>query len=270
MTPADLVVSSVMVGARSIAYRRAGSGPALVLLHGFTQDSRIWRPQLQGLSDELTVIAWDAPGAGGSDDPPEPFGIEDWATTLAGFLDTLGIVRAHLVGLSWGGLLAQELYRQTPALVRSLVLADSYAGWKGSLPDPIPDERLAACLRDSLLPPSEFVARYLPGMFSEAVAPEIRDELGAIMAEFHPAGFRMMATALARADTRDLLPTIRVPTLLIWGDEDVRSPLSVFRELADAIPGAQLSVLRGAGHVSNLERPEDFDAAVRAFCRSVG
>jgi pimeloyl-ACP methyl ester carboxylesterase len=269
MTPADVVFSSVLVGTRTVAYRRAGSGSALVLLHGFTQDSRIWRPQLEGMSDEFSVIAWDAPGAGGSDDPFEPFGIEDWASDLAGFLDALEIGRAHVVGLSWGGLLAQELYRRAPTVVRSLVLADTYAGWKGSLPDAVADERLAACLRESLLPPSEFVARYLPGMFSDAVTPEIGDELGAIMAEFHPAGFRMMASALAEADTRDLLPLIQAPTLLIWGDEDARSPLSVLRQFAGAIPGAQATVLRGAGHVSNLERPHEFDAAVRAFCRTV-
>lgn len=127
---------------------------------------------------------------------------------------------------------------------------------------------MAACLRDSHLPPTDFVARYLPGLFSASVAHDVRDELAVIMADFHPPGCRMMATELARADTRDLLPTIRVPTLLVWGDEDARSPLSVAHQFRAAVPAARLSIISGAGHVSKLERPAEFDAAVRAFGRS--
>jgi pimeloyl-ACP methyl ester carboxylesterase len=256
------------VGALSVAYERAGDGATLVLLHGFTHDSRVWRPQLEDLSNQFTVIAWDAPGAGQSADPPETFGIGDWAECLGGFLDAVGIQRAHIVGLSWGGLLAQEFYRRYSARVLSLVLADTYAGWKGSLPEPIPEERLAACLRDASLPPAEFVPRYLPGMFGDSPTEETREELARIMSDFHPRGFRLMATALARADTRDLLPTIQVPTLLVWGDADVRSPLTVAHQMHDAIAGARLAVIPGAGHVSNLEEPVQFDAHVRAFCLS--
>ena len=129
----------------SVAYERSGEGPALVLLHGFLFDSRAWRPQLEALSSDFTVIAWDAPGAGRSGDPPEPFGIADWANCLAGLLDVAGIRRAHVVGLSWGGLVAQEFYRCDSARVLSLVLADTYAGWRGSLGSAASDERLAAC-----------------------------------------------------------------------------------------------------------------------------
>jgi pimeloyl-ACP methyl ester carboxylesterase len=215
------------------------------------------------------VIAWDAPGAGQSPDPPEPFNIGDWADCLDGLLDAAGVERAHILGLSWGGLLAQEFYGRHPARVRSLVLVDTYAGWKGSLPEPIPTERLAACLRDASLPPGEFVPRYLPGMFGQSPTQEIRQELATIMSDFHPAGFRLMATALAHADTRELLPRIRVPTLLVWGDADTRSPMSVAHQLCEAIPGARLAVIAGAGHVSNLENPSKFDAEVRDFCSSV-
>jgi pimeloyl-ACP methyl ester carboxylesterase len=94
------------VNGLSVAYQRAGSGPALVLLHGFSLDSRSWRPQIEALSDQFTVIAWDAPGAGQSQDPPSTFAIGDWADALAGVLDAAGVQRAHVAGLSWGGLLA--------------------------------------------------------------------------------------------------------------------------------------------------------------------
>ena len=256
----------VEVHGHAVAYERIGNGPVLVLLHGFTQDSRVWRPQLESLSDQFTLIAWDAPGAGQSPDPPEGFGISDWAHSLAGLLDACGVQQAHILGLSWGGLLAQEFSRRYAERAQSLILADTYAGWKGSLPEPMPQERLAACLQDAALPPSDFVRKYLPGMFSERPPHEIQEHLARIMADFHPVGFQLMATALAQADTRDLLPHIRVPTLLVWGDADKRSPMSVAYQMRDALPTARLAVISGAGHLSNLEAPTQFNAEVRAFC----
>lgn len=249
----------------SVAYQRTGRGPAVVLLHGFTQDSRVWTPQLADLSDRFTVIAWDAPGAGQSSDPLEPFTIGDWSETLAGLLDAEAISQAHVVGLSWGGLLAQELYGRYPSRISSLVLADTYAGWAGSLSEAVARERLQACIRDSTRPAAEIVARYLPGMFSDHPPKEVRDRLAAIMTDTHPLGFRLMATALAEGDTRDLLPRIDVPTLLIWGDADTRSPLTVAHQLEQAIPGARLAVLPGVGHVSNLEAADAFTAILRGF-----
>ena len=262
--PADMVRQAIVNG-RPIAYRRAGAGDALVLLHGFIVDSRSWRPQLEALSDTFTVIAWDAPGTGRTADPDVLSEFADWADTLAGLLDSLDLRKAHIVGLSWGGILAQELYRRHRTRVSSLVLADTYAGWKGSLPEPVVEARLAACLRDAALPADEFVARYLPSMFSPSAPAEIRAEMARIMADFHPGGFRLMAGALARADTRDLLPTIEVPTLLVWGEADARSPMGIAYQLRDAIPGSELVVIGDAGHVSNLEQSARFNEAVRAF-----
>lgn len=103
-----------------VAYERAGDGPPVVLLHGFVGDGGgTWRHQLDALSDEFTVIAWDAPGAGRSSDPPESFRMPDYADCLAGFVDALGLRRAHLVGLSFGGSLALEVLRRHPALPMS-------------------------------------------------------------------------------------------------------------------------------------------------------
>jgi pimeloyl-ACP methyl ester carboxylesterase len=252
----------------SIAYERTGSGPVLVLLHGFACDSRAWRPQLEGLAADFTVLAWDAPGAGLSDDPPDSFETADWADCLAGLLDELDVPRAHVVGLSWGAILAQEFYARHPARVGSLVLAGGYAGWYGSLPRPAAEERLATCLAFAERPADELVSVLLPGMFGPTAPQEVRDELGRILSEFHPVGFRGMSLSSA-CDTRDLLPTIRVPTLLVWGELDARSPIGVAHQLADAIPGARLVTIPGAGHVCNLEAPGDFNAAVRDFCRSV-
>jgi pimeloyl-ACP methyl ester carboxylesterase len=252
----------------SIAYERTGRGPVLVLLHGFLNDSRAWRPQLEGLSTHFTLIAWDAPGAGQSSDPPETFTMGDWADCLAGLLDAAGVESAHILGLSWGGMLAQEFYRRRRRRVRSLVLADTYAGWGASLSEEVSEERLATCLRDSSLPAGEVVAKYLPGMHSESATEEVREGLARILSAFHPVGFRLMGLSSAASDTRDLLPEIRVPTLLVWGEADARSPMSVAHQFHDAIPRARLAVIPGAGHVSNFEAPARFNAEVRNFCLS--
>ncbi|HEY6556303.1 MAG TPA: alpha/beta fold hydrolase [Polyangiaceae bacterium] len=264
MTDAEL--SFAEVDGHSMAYRDVGQGEALVLLHGFLCDSRCWRRQLSGLSDHFRVLAWDAPGAGSSSDPPDTFTTRDYARCLARFLDALGIARAHVVGLSWGGILAQEFYRWYPERLRCLVLADTYAGWKGSLPEAIWQERLATCLRDSTGPSGTLVAKLLPGMFTDAVSPDVREELSVIISEFHPIGFRLMSTSSAETDTRDLLPSIDVPTLLLWGDDDRRSPMHIAEQLRAAIPGAELAIIPNAGHVSNMEQPDTFNAHLRRFC----
>jgi pimeloyl-ACP methyl ester carboxylesterase len=254
-----------------IAYERAGAGPALVLLHGgFGSNSRMWRRQLAELADEFTVVAWDAPGCGRSSDPPAGFGASDYADCLATFIDELGLGRPHVLGLSLGAMHALELYRCHPTVPRTLVLASAYAGWAGSLPAEVVEQRLERALREADLPPEQWVRGYLPGFFTERAPAELIEEVVAIMCQFHhPAGNRAMLHAFGRADLRDVLARIRVPTLLLYGDQDVRSPLPVAEDLHAQIPTSRLVVLAGVGHVSNMEAPERFNAEVRRFLREV-
>jgi pimeloyl-ACP methyl ester carboxylesterase len=261
-------VTYIEVDGHSVAYRRAGQGPPLVLLHGFLCDSRCWRQQLQMLADQFTVIAWDAPGAGLSSDPPDPFTISDWSHCLATFLNRIGIDQAHILGLSWGGLLAQEFYRLYPARILRLILADTNPGWKGSFPESVCQQRLARCERDSLLPPEELANQWVPEMFTESASQDLREELTAVISEFHPLGFRLMAKSLADTDMTDLLAQIQLPTLVIWGDDDRRCPVSIANTLRDAIPNAELALIANAGHISNMEQPDVFNAHVQHFCLS--
>ena len=218
-----------------------------------------------GLANRFLVVAWDAPGAGGSPDPAETFTITDWAHTLAGFLDSLAITRAHLIGLSWGGVLAQEFYRLHPMRVDHLVLADTYAGWKGSLPEDAVELRRARCYRDASRPAHEVVAEWVPGDFFFHATAELAAEMTAVVGDFHPVGFRLMARSLADTDTTAVLGTIRAPTLLLWGEGDQRSPLGVAEQMHAAIPTSELRVIPTAGHVSNMEKPEDFNRRVLEF-----
>jgi pimeloyl-ACP methyl ester carboxylesterase len=258
-------MGSVEVDGLRIAYERAGAGPPLVLLQGYVGDGpTTWRFQLDSLSDEFTVIAWDAPGAGGSSDPPESFGIAGYADALAGFIARLGLESPHVAGLSFGGIVALALAGRHPALPRSLVLASAYAGWSGSLPADAVTQRLQQAMALSELSPDEFVGTLLPTMFSAAPPPEVVEAFGTSMRAFHPTGFRAMARASAES-VRELLPRIQVPTLLVAGDQDVRAPLPVAEDLHAAIAGSSLVVLPGVGHACNIEAPEAFDRAVRGF-----
>jgi pimeloyl-ACP methyl ester carboxylesterase len=264
-------VDEIEVGGLRIAYERAGHGPPLVLVHGFVGDGRgTWGTQLEALSDEFTVVAWDGPGAGRSEDPPEWFRMPDFADCLAGFVAALGLRQPHIAGISFGGAMALELYRRHPAIPRTLVLAGAYAGWAGSLPPDVVTERLRFCLDAAALPSDEFLAAMLPSMFSPSADPERVAGFAATVREFHPAGFRTMALASAASDLRPMLGDVAVPTLVLTGDRDVRAPLGTAEVLHAAIPGSQLTVLEGVGHVSSVEAAERFNSEVRAFLHAVG
>ena len=260
-------MEAVRIDGLEVAYRRVGEGPPLVFVHGAAGDGRMWQPQLAALCDAFTVVAWDEPGAGGSSDAPAGFGLTDYARCLAALIDALALGRAHVAGLSWGGTLAMELYRLRPELIATLVLADSYAGWKGSLPEDEVRARVAGARRMLDAPPGQFDPT-LPGLFSGDPPSAFVALLEEVAAAVRPETLRTELGIMADTDQRDLLPRITVPTLLIWGALDARSPLGVARQLEHAIPETELVVIPGCGHVSNLEQPERFNAAVRAFCRA--
>ena len=240
-----------------------------MFVHGGVEDSRAWTPQLDALSDEFTVVAWDEPGAGGSDDVPDGFGLSDYADCLAGTIRALGVSPTSVVGLSWGTTVVLELYRRHPAVVRSLVLADGYAGWRGSLGAEEADARLAA-VHATLAEPDEGFDPTLPGLFAGAPPAACVPLLEAMTADARRGSMLTALTAMARADLTDVLSTIRVPTQLIWGALDARSPLSVAHEFERRIPAASLAVIPDCGHLSNLEAPGPFNELVRGFLRDHG
>jgi len=247
------------------AYRESGSGRPLVLISGILSDSRFWEPQLSGLADSFRVIAWDVPGTGGSDDPDEYVGVDGFVAMLRGFIAAVDAEPANLLGLSWGGILVLESYRRFPEAIGSLVLADTYAGWKGSLPSEEYATRRAAIFHDLDHRPPDYVPDHVQNVMHPEAPMRARKRLQDIISDARPAGYRAMARAIVDVDSSDVLGGIRVPTLLIWGEDDERSPLSVGETMQALIPEARLAVIRGAGHVSSLEQPEAFDAAVRAF-----
>lgn len=266
----DSRTEHIEIDGRRVASVRIGAGPTVVLLHGgFGLDHRSWRPQIDSLSGEFTIVAWDAPGTGGSADPPDDARLPEYADDLAHLLAAIEVERPHVVGISYGAALALELYRRHPAVPRSLVLAGAYAGWAGSLPPDVVRSRLERFLHDIDRAADEWIDDYLPGMMSANTPPAQLDEMRSLLRDIRPRPAAVMLRGIAEADLRDVLPRIAVPTLLLYGELDERSPVSVGDELHAAIPGSQLVVLDGVGHACNLEDPAGFDEAVRRFLRAV-
>ncbi len=258
---------SAEVNGRKIFYRESGAGPVtLVCLHGISSNSRSWQRQLEMLSGRYRVIAWDAPGYGQSDDPTEALPVMGWyAGQLAGLLDILKLSKAVIVGLSMGGVLAQEFYRCYPDRFLALILADTNTGG-GARPPAERQARLEGRLKalaELSLP--EMARQRAPALLSPDPAPGLVAEVETMIRELHPVGYRHMILALAAADTREVLPTVAVPTLVMGGEHDRITPRPEAEVLRTGIPGAAFEIIPGAGHLSNLEQPAAFNRAVTAF-----
>jgi 3-oxoadipate enol-lactonase len=248
-----------------IHYERRGSGPLLLLLHGIGSNSRSFRHQLAELSDRWTVVAWDAPGYGRSDDPIEPFSLSDLADRAVSLLDQLDVERAHVLGVSMGGVIAQLVFHRHAARVLSLILADTNAGG-GGLPEPERSARVQGRLEAlERSGPRAMAAARAPVLLRPDAPPDLLAEVTEIMAEVRPAGYRAAAIALGQTDVTPLLSGIDAPTLVIHGALDTVVLPETGRFLAENIPGAKFVLIPKAGHVANQEQPASFNAAVRRF-----
>src|SRR5215472_11693594 len=250
-----------------IAYQREGNGRPIVFLHGFFGDHRVWRRQRE-LADEYTFVAWDAPGCGGSSMPPDDFRMPDYTDLLADFIHHLDLGRPHLVGNSFGGTLALQLSSRHPEIAKSVVGIDTYAGWSGSFTPTVVADRLDASLADLELSPQDVAGKWIKGFVTPQAPEPMKDELRSFIADFKPDGMRTMIRSLAEADLREELKDVHLPTLLIWGAQDVRSSLAVANDLEERLEGSRLVVLEGAGHLAQVEAADRVNAELRAFFKS--
>jgi pimeloyl-ACP methyl ester carboxylesterase len=193
---------------------------------------------------------------------------EPVATIRPGDVIHSGLGQSHVGGLSWGGGLALEFYRRHPGVVRTLILASAYAGWEGSLPADVVEQRLQLMLRNSERPPDRWAPALVDTFFSKGAPPEIVREALSIVSDLHPGATRVAMQAFARADLRDVLPRIDVPTLVLCGEEDVRAPRHVWEALHSEISGSKLVLIPGVGHVIDIEAAERFNTEAKAFLRA--
>jgi 3-oxoadipate enol-lactonase len=243
-----------------LGIEESGKGPPVLFLHGVGSDKSAWRPQLDGLSDSFRCVAVDYPGYG--DSSPAPAGTDraGLARILLEAVQALGEARAHVVGLSMGGVMALEMARLAPQSILSLTLADSFAFH----PDGADiDDRFQKALRSKPMP--EFAASRAPALVAPACPPALVADIQAVLGSIPMQSVAWASPLVWRADARDVLKGLRIPTLVLVGAEDRITPPDLSLELAQGIPRARLGVIGGAGHLSNLEKPTEFNRLLREF-----
>jgi pimeloyl-ACP methyl ester carboxylesterase len=250
----------------SIGFDDVGKGPAVVLLHAFPLSRLMWQAQVEALQDAYRVVCPDLRGFGDTSGFKDTPSVETMADDVARLLDELKVDRAVVGGLSMGGYVALAFARRHAGRLRALVLADTRAE---------PDDEAGRANRDRLIAfattstgaaVAEQMLPKLVGARTAAEKPEVPDEVRSIASAQVAAGIVGALQALRdRPDARPGLAAIAVPTLVLVGRDDVLTPPAVAEALAGGIRGARLVGIDGAGHLSNLEQPARFNAAVRSF-----
>lgn len=267
-----MTVETILIGpAPRIAVDVAGPEGATVVLflHGVGGNRSNWRRQVEAVAGRYRAAAWDARGYGGSDDP-DAVAFTDFADDVVRVLDHLRAERAHIVGLSMGGRIALDLWRRYAERVATLTLADTSAGSRETAASEKIEAFLAA--RRQPLLEGKTTADIAPGVAATlagpGIAPEIMAELVASLSALRAGPYIATLEAVTRFTDFPDPASIAVPVLVIVGGEDRVAPPAVARAMAAAIPGARLVEIAGAGHLSNLEAPEAFSAALLEFLDS--
>lgn len=247
-------------------YDDVGNGIPLLMIHGFPLDRTLWRTQIEGLQSVARVIAPDLRGFGRSDDAPETMTMDNYAADLKTLLDSLNLQRIVLCGLSMGGYIALAFLAKYPGSVRGLILANTRA---------VPDSDQAREGRYAMVKQAfdegvrSIAEALLPKILTEATIAKrtslttfIRSMMAGQRAEGVAAALRGMAE---RPDRTPMLGAINIPTLIITGEADSIIPVSESQAMNEAIPGSKLVIIPETAHLSNVEAPEAFNAAVRDF-----
>jgi pimeloyl-ACP methyl ester carboxylesterase len=255
-----------------MAYDAEGTGPAVVLLHGFPFNRSMWREQTEALCDGYRVITPDLRGFGETrmTTSGQPATMKEMAEDVAALMDELGIERFALGGLSMGGYVAFAFYRHFPLRVRTLILADTR-------PSADTDEARQNRERQAQQALSEGMDGIADAMLPKLLAPatlverkEVVARLRSMMTKTDPRGAAAALRGMAeRPDQTYLLPQILAPTLIIVGSLDQITPVEDAKVMHREIRGSRLEVIEGAAHVSNLERPSEFNSALRTFLDSL-
>jgi pimeloyl-ACP methyl ester carboxylesterase len=251
-----------------IFYQTTGAGVPVVMMHAFPLNQTMFHQQRQALSGVVRLVTFDVPGVGES--MPAPVTIDDMADIAAALLDAEKIENAVVGGVSMGGYAALAFARRHPGRLRGLILANTRA--VADTAEAKEGRReMAAVAREKGA--AEIARRMLPKLLGETTQrerPAVVDRVRDIAESVAPETIARLLEALAnRADSTDLLPQIKAPTLVIAGEEDPIAPPEEASQWASRIPKARFVAISGAGHLPNLETPEAFDAALREFIEAL-
>jgi 3-oxoadipate enol-lactonase len=254
-------------GAR-IYWEESGAGDPLLLIMGLGYTSEMWHRTRPVLSARYRTIVFDNRGVGKSDVPPGPYSIAQMAADAAAVLDAAGVERAHVFGISMGGMIAQELALSHPERVRSLVLGCTACGGRGAVSA---DEKvLKVVMARATMTPEEGALAMVPYIYDSSTPRERIEEDLAIRRRTYPtaAGYLGQIQAIMAWASLDRLSDIHTPTLIIHGESDQLVPPENSRILAEHIPGARLVMLARASHIFPTDRPEESHREILAFLDS--
>jgi pimeloyl-ACP methyl ester carboxylesterase len=263
-------LQSVEVGGRVVTYRESGhqNETVLVLLHGVSSLAASWGPQFVSLpSHGIRVLAWDAPGYGGSDQlPQEAPAPSDYAAALLGWVDALGLKKFVLMGHSMGALPAAAFARlHGTTRLQKLILASPTPGY-AKADEELHRLRVDGRLRDmAALGPVGLAQQRAPQVMSPQAPKRALMLVRAVMQQMRPDGYAQAVRMLGRGDIIEEGRGIKVPTLVLCGSADTVTPEASCRAVAAAIPGARYQTIHGPGHVCYIEAPGPFDEAVLGF-----
>ncbi len=253
-------------------YKVTGNGTPLVLIHGHPFDHTMWYPQVVDFSDSYQVITPDLRGYGKSGMPLNAdTKFEDYATDILRLMDFLNIESFHLAGLSMGGQIIMEIFRQAPDRIKSLIFADTFAGLDTS---EVKQGRYDTATRLENKGMDAYADEVIFKMIKPSHVssmPDVAEHIIKMMKATLPIG---AATALrARAERinylTDVLPKINIPSLVIVGRDDEYTPVAKAEELQENLINCKLLIIEDAGHMPNLEHPDAFNKAVLDFLEAI-
>jgi 3-oxoadipate enol-lactonase len=238
----------------------------VILMHGIGGNRSNWHDQLVPFAKYFRAVSWDARGYGASDDYEGPLDFGDFACDLARVLDHFNAARAHLVGLSMGGMIAMDFYQRYPEQVATLTICDSLPGFNHLTPE---QRREFVRLRQEPLlagkEPKDIAPAVAETLIGKSARPGSFERLVASMSALHKESYLKTIAGTAAYQRSFELEKVSVPVHIVVGEEDRLTPPAMSRQMAERIPNARMTVIEGAGHLSNIEQPEKFNRVVLAF-----
>ena len=254
-------------GTPRLAIDHAGTGPLVLFLHGIGGNRSNWTEQVDACSRGFHAAAWDARGYGDSDDYQGPLEFGDFADDVLRVLDHFGERQAHIAGLSMGGRIAQDFYARFPDRVSTLALCDTMSDFTATL---TPEKRadFVRLRRKPLLAgkqPRDIADALVDSLIGPYASESVRRRLVGSISALRKDSYLKTIEASLTFDRSAEVDRIAVPTLLLYGEHDRLTPPEVGRDLNRRIAGSEFILIEGAGHLSNVEKPAAFNAALLGF-----
>jgi 3-oxoadipate enol-lactonase len=242
--------------------------PVVTLSHSLAADLTMWDPQMTALTERYRVLRYDTRGHGGTDAPRAAYTLEQLAEDARALLQALGVARTHWIGLSMGGMIGQALALASPGLFLSLGLCDTSSRIPAEA-KPLWQERIKTAQTQGMEPLVEpTVGRWFTAPFRDS-GKAVVDRIRARIRTTDPHGYAGCCAAISALDLTDRISAIKVPTLIVVGEEDQGTPVAASRAIQAQIAGSQLEIIKSAAHLSNLEQPEEFTRIVTTFLARV-